>query len=349
MKRAGAAFLFVFGMLAISGAAVMADTLPVAGAELSALKAKYRRPEAIPFPDGNAYSEAKAELGQMLFFDPRLSKENNLSCASCHNPSLAWEDGQVTAVGAALTRLRRHTPSILNLAWGELYFWDGSAASLEEQALGPIQSEVEMAQPLPQLVDELNAIPGYRQAFDAAFPGAGISADTIARAIATYERTVVSGAAPFDRWIEGDETAISDSAKRGFIAFNGAAGCAGCHVAWNFTDHSFHDIGLPNERDLGRFDRLPLPTMKFAFKTPGLRDIARRAPFMHDGSMPTLDAVIEHYAQGMADRPSLSRQVKRFELSHTIKADLVAFLLTLSSADPPATPPALPGGEQSIH
>lgn len=320
-----------------------------AGDDLAALKAKYRRPEAVPFPEDNPHSEAKARLGELLFFDPRLSRDDDISCATCHDPSLAWEDGQPTGVGAAAKPLRRHTPSILNLAWGELYFWDGRATSLEEQALGPIQSDVEMAQPLDELQTELRAIPGYRRAFEAAFPGAGITPDTIAKAIATFERTVVSDTAPFDRWIEGDETAIGESAKRGFIAFNASAGCAACHSGWSFTDHGFHDVGLPNENDLGRFERLPLPAMKFAFKTPGLRDIARRAPYMHDGSMATLDAVIEHYARGMANRPSLSPLAKPFELSAAMKTDLIAFLESLSADGAAVTPPILPGDEASTQ
>ena len=188
----------------------------------------------------------------------------------------------------------------------------------------------------------LKAIPEYAPLFEAAFPGQGISPETIARAIATYERTVVSGRAPFDRWIEHDEKAISESAKRGFALFNGKAQCSNCHSGWNFTDDSFHDIGLP-DADIGRGKFMGnVVKMQHAFKTPGLREIARRGPYMHDGSILTLEAVIQHYDQGGLDRASRSDLMKPLGLSKQEKADLVAFLMTLTSDMDPTTVPVLP-------
>ncbi len=310
-------------------------------AEISALKALFARPDSIPFPQDNPYSEAKARLGEMLFFDPRLSGSNLLSCGSCHNPSLGWEDGQPTATGQGMQVLARHTPTILNLAWGEVFFWDGRADSLEEQALGPIEAPGEMSQSLESLIPELEAIPGYRTAFERAFPGQGITNETIGAAIATYERTIVSNLTPFDRWVRGDETAISASAQNGFLLFNGKANCTACHSGWNMTDDSFHDIGLASE-DPGREEVLGIAELRHAFKTPGLRNIAQRAPYMHDGSIASLREVIDHYADGFIERPTLSEDIKPFEVTDRERDDLVAFLLSLTSADDPVTLPILP-------
>jgi len=223
-----------------------------------------------------------------------------------------------------------------------MFMWDGRAASLEEQALGPIKADVEMNLPLDQMVERLKAISEYGPLFQSAFPSEGITAITVAKAIATYERTVVSGRAPFDRWIEGDEAAISEGAKRGFVLFNTKARCSSCHVGWNFTDDSFHDIGLA-DADIGRGKLMPgVIRMQHAFKTPGLREITRRGPYMHDGSMTTLAAVLDHYDHGGINRPSRSELVSPLTLSAQDKADLLAFLHTLASEIDPTTVPVLP-------
>ena len=316
----------------------------VAGAgehDLAQMIADYRRPDRIPFPEENPYSEIKAELGKMLFFDPRLSGSNLISCGTCHNPSFGWEDNQATGTGQGMGKLGRHTPTILNLAWGELFMWDGRADSLEEQALGPIQADVEMAQNLDALLEELAAIDGYVALFEQAFPGEGITEETLGMAIATYERTIVSNLAPFDRWIAGDDSAIDDSAQRGFVLFNTKANCVACHSTWTFTDHSFHDIGLPSD-DPGRSEIVGMPEFKHSFKTPGLRNIVERAPYMHDGSLTTLRQVVDHYADGFVERPTLSSDMQRLDLSDAEREDLVAFMRTLSSLDDPVDIPVLP-------
>ncbi len=325
----------------VIAAMVAGTTTGLATAQDSLTRADYERPTDIPFPEENSYSEAKAELGKMLFFDPRLSRENNLTCASCHNPSFAWEDAQPTSVGTPMSRLGRHTPTVLNLAWGELYFWDGRAESLEEQALGPIQAGGEMAQDLDELLVELRNVPGYVQFFENVFPGEGVTADNIGKAIATYERTLVSAEAPFDRWVKGDDNAISEAAKRGFEVFNTKARCASCHEGWNFTDWGFHDIGL-GDADEGRYEVLEFDALKHAFKTPGLRNIVERAPYMHDGSLKTLEEVVDHYDSGFVKRPSLSSEMQELGLTASEKSDLVAFLQSLSSDDPAVSLPKLP-------
>jgi cytochrome c peroxidase len=320
---------------------------PVAGsgaqdALIEQLTVKYRRPGSIPFPKDNPYTATKAALGKKLYFDTRLSAANVLSCASCHSPAYGWGDGQPKGVGHGMKQLGRRSPSIVNAAFGQIFMWDGRAASLEEQALGPIKTDVEMNLPIEQLIARLNSIAEYGPIFQAAFPAGGISPENVAKAIATYERTVVSGRAPFDSWIEGEETTFSAEAKRGFVLFNTKAGCAECHSGWSFTDDSFHDIGL-RDSDIGRGKFLPtVVKMQQAFKTPGLREISRRGPYMHDGLIPTLEAVVDHYNEGGVDRPSRSDLIKPLNLSKQEKADLVAFMKTLTSEMDPTTVPVLP-------
>jgi cytochrome c peroxidase len=328
-------------------AAVVGETRTIAVAKpadstLDALRAEYRRPNFIPFPKDNPYTAEKAALGKKLYFDTRLSEANLLSCASCHNPGYGWGDGQPVGVGHQMKVLKRRSPTIINAAHGLIFMWDGRAGSLEEQALGPIQADVEMNLPLDDLLKRLKNIGEYKPLFEVAFPGKGIAPDTIARAIATYERTVVSGRAPFDAWIEGDEKAISENAKRGFMLFNTKAECNKCHSGWKFTDDSFHDIGLKSA-DIGRGKFLEgIPKAMHAFKTPGLREITRRGPYMHNGSMTTLEEVMEHYNHAGVERESRSDLIRPLKLSKQETADLIEFMKTLTSDVDPTTVPVIP-------
>lgn len=318
------------------------EIAPAVDKSVDQLRAEYRRPKVIPFPKDNPYTPEKTALGKKLYFDTRLSAAKLLSCASCHNPGYGWGDGLPKGVGHQMKELGRRSPSIINAAYGQIFMWDGRAESLEQQALGPIQAAVEMALPLDQLLARLKSIPEYAPLFEAAFPGQGITGDTIAKSIATYERTVVSGHASFDRWIAGDEQAISEPAKRGFVVFNKRGQCNLCHSGWNFTDDSFHDIGL-EDADIGRGKFLTgVAKAQYAFKTPGLREITRRGPYMHNGSIPTLEAVVEHYDRGGVVRESRSDLIKPLGLSAQEKSDLVAFLKTLTSDVNPTTVPVLP-------
>jgi cytochrome c peroxidase len=310
--------------------------------DLAAMKAEYGRSTEIPTPADNAYSVERVRLGKALFFDPRLSGSGVLSCASCHNPLLGWADGLATGIGHKGTVLARHTPGIENLAWGGPYFWDGRAWTLEEQAKGPLQAEKEMNMPLASVVSLVSSLQGYRDAFAAAYPGEPITIGTIAKAIANFERTLVSAQAPFDRWIEGDERAISESAKRGFVLFNTKARCAVCHQGWRFSDDGFHDIGLKSD-DKGRGQVIAgVVPLTYAFKTPGLRNVARTAPYMHDGSEKTLRDVIDFYDGRFVKRASLSTDMKELNLTAGEKNDLLAFLNTLSSDEEEITLPQLP-------
>jgi cytochrome c peroxidase len=302
----------------------------------------YVRPTSIPAPRDNPITPEKVALGQMLFFDPRLSGSGVISCATCHNPGLAWGDGLAKGIGHMGAQLGRRTPTILNVAYGEPFFWDGRAGTLEEQAKGPLASAAEMNMQAATAIPRIQSMAGYQAAFARAYPGKPISLDTIAAAIATYERTVVSAEAPFDRWIKGDEQAISESAKRGFVLFNGKANCAGCHAGWRMTDDGFHDIGLP-DKDRGRADVVKgIVQLEHAFKTPTLRNVNQRAPYMHDGSVPTLAAVIDHYDNGFVRRPSLDTQMQPLNLTAAEKADLLALLDSLTSTDVPSIVPTLP-------
>jgi cytochrome c peroxidase len=307
-------------------------------------KKLYERPEDVPFPDGDRYTEAKASLGRTLFFDPVLSGAGVRSCASCHNPALSWGDGLARAIGEGQETLPRRAPTLIDVAWIPLLGWDGRFPDLESVAFeGPITSPAMMNRSAKDLIAALAAIPGYERAFAAAFPKHAITRETIAEALATFERGIVAEEAPFDRWIAGDEEAISEDAKRGFDLFNGKAGCAACHKGWNFTDGAFYDIGTGKGDDIGRGKIFAnSPKLQYAFKVPTLRDVARRGPYMHDGSEATLDDVIALYDRGGIDRPSRSELIKPLGLSDGEKADLVAFLKTLTGAPAAFTMPTLP-------
>lgn len=305
-------------------------------------RADFLRPLEIPFPTDRPYHPQIATLGKMLYFDPRISGAQNMSCASCHNPSFGWETPVDGAVGAMNTRLSRHAPTVLNQAWVHPYFWDGRADTLEEQAAGPITAPAEMNASFEDVVARLNAVAEYRSWFAELFPDEGITQNTITLSIATYERTIVSGWAPFDRWVEGDETAISEAAKRGFELFVGDAKCVACHSSWNFSDNQFYDIGLPTD-DAGRAQFEPNnQSAKHAFKTPGLRNISLRAPYMHNGSITTLREVVAHYAAGGLERPSLSSLMVPFEASDDDIDDLVAFMNSLTEDVTEVPMPVLP-------
>ncbi len=303
--------------------------------DVSALKKKYERPAGIPYPESNPYSATRYDLGQQLFFDVRLSDTGQFSCATCHQPSLAWSDGLPKSVGSRGKLRNRRTPTILNLAYADSFLWDGGATTLEEQVLRATAIDV--------TTRKARTIAGYAPLFEHAYPGEGITERTVAKALATFERRVVSTTAPFDRWVAGDENAISAGAKRGFVLFNDQGNCSTCHATWRFTNDSFHDIGLPGP-DIGNGKlHKNITSLQHAFKTPTLRDVAQRDFFMHDGSLRTLRDVIEHYNRGGAvKRASLSHAISPLNLTEWDKADLIEFLNSLTGADSAVTLPALP-------
>jgi cytochrome c peroxidase len=330
---------FLCGAL-VGGAAALGATTdePV---DLGVLKAKFRRPAAIPFPASNPYSEQKRALGATLFHDKRLSADGTFACASCHVIGKGLSDGRVTAVGVPGRALARHTPTIWNLAWAGPVFWDGRAHSLEEQVAGPITAPDEMGQPMAPLIARLATDKSYIRAFAKAFPKQPrVSEDNLKKAIATYERTLVSPRTRFDRWVEGDSAALSAQETDGFRLFAGKAGCANCHSGWAFTDYAFYDVGLESE-DRGRGAVLRLEQAEHAFKTPSLREVGRRAPYMHDGSVATLADAVKHYVDGITDRPTLPPDLRKITLSADEQAALVAFLGSLTSEGDPQPPSSI--------
>lgn len=306
----------------------------------------FLRPAAIPQPSDNKLTPERIELGKMLFFDPRLSGSNWISCATCHNPALGWSDGLKTAIGHNMHTLARSTPTIVNTAYQNRQFWDGRAETLEAQALGPIASPGEMAQNLDELVNKLKSIQGYAPLFKQAYPDEEITVSSIAKAISSFERSIVSNDSAFDRWLKGMNNAMSDSAIQGFEVFKGKGRCILCHNGFNLTDDGFHNIGLSENNDIGRYAIKPVKVLKGAFKTPTLRNIALTAPYMHNGEFSSLTEVIEHYnTGGKKNMDNLDPNMAPLGLSNIEKINLLEFLLALTDEQQNITVPVLPRKE----
>ncbi|MCI0685009.1 MAG: c-type cytochrome [Gemmataceae bacterium] len=338
-----------------AGTVVLSATAWLLSQEQSAaLNAGLKTPAGLPavrLPDGKAPSAAEIELGKQLYFDTRLSRDRTVSCASCHDPQKGWSNGERFATGIGGKVGDRSAPTIINAAYFPLQFWDGRAQELEGQALGPIQNPIEMDLTLDELVMRLQAIPGYKKQFDAIYKD-GVSADNVARAIASFERTVLSGNAPYDRYKAGDAKALSEAARRGADVFFNKAHCTACHSGPNFSDGGFHNVGIglhgkdfkAKNFDVGREKISGLEGDRGSFKTPTLREIARTAPYMHDGSLKTLEEVVDYYDRGGNKNPWLDEELFVLKLTARQKADLVTFLKEgLSSPDYPVVrPPSLP-------
>ncbi len=294
----------------------------------------------IVWPEENPYSAEKAELGWLLFFDTRLSSDRSVSCASCHAPAHAYADGRPVSTGIKQQKGGRSAPSVINRVYGAAQFWDGRAASLEEQAKGPIANPIEMTaekdagKAHAACVDSLREVKEYRRRFKAVFGTEEFTIDHVAMAIATFERTVLSGNSPYDKFKAGDKTALTESQQRGMnVFFSNNARCDSCHDGAAFTTNQFANIGVGMDKvnpDLGRYNVTKRDSDKGAFKTPGLRDIARTAPYMHDGSLKTLEDVVEHYDKGGIKNQWLHQDVKPLKLSKQDKSDLVQFLHALN-------------------
>ena len=304
--------------------------LPLTPEQVTELKARYIAPASAPDPADNMSTPAKVALGTRLFFDPGLSANGRIACATCHDARKAFTDGEALSLGVKGERLARRTQTVINLQWLDAFFWDGRATTLEQQAVMPIAEPAEMGMPHEVMVTKLKADADYRKMFAQAFPGESVSVQTVGKAIAAFERTLLYASAPFDRWIAGDESAISDAAKRGFVEFNTRAGCVQCHSGWNFSDGKFHDIGLSSS-DAGRFGVAQDESQRNLFKTPGLRNIAERAPYMHDGQLGSLNQVLRHYRR-FERRTTLSPEMRNVRTGRA--NDIIAFLQTLTSPAP---------------
>ncbi|WP_455379138.1 cytochrome-c peroxidase [Petrachloros mirabilis] len=302
-------------------------------------------PTAAPIPAGNLNYKAKIELGKQLYFDGRLSKNNSISCAFCHNPLTGFADPRQTSIGVGGGVGGRQAPTVYNTGFIPLQFWDGRAGSLEEQAIGPIQNPVEMAETHENVVKKLGKIKGYQQQFRTVF-GTDVNLQGIAEAIAAYERTVLSTNSAFDKYVLGDSTAMDEAAVRGMGLFKGKARCIVCHNGPNFTDNQFHNLGVPQvgpmKEDLGRYYVTRLDRDKGAFKTPTLRSITETAPYMHDGAFKTLEEVVDFLDQGGGKNSNVSPLLKPLDLTKEEKADLIAFLKTLTGEPIKFEMPKLP-------
>lgn len=299
------------------------------------MQREYRRPPARPIEN-----QGLVELGRDLFFAPQLSASGKTSCASCHFPELGWgvTDARSRNDAGKLTS-RKSQPLIgLGHAGNAPVGWDGRSATLEAQAKASIVTgsmsmrETQTPVKVEVIEERIRSDSTYAAKFASAMPGVPINVDSIATAIATFERTLEPGIAPFDRWIEGDEQAISASAKRGFVLFNGKGNCFACHSGWRFTDDKFHDIGTTTtDVGRGRVDKND-ELMQFAFKTPTLRSVALRPPYMHNASDATLQDVLKLYEKGGIDRPSRSLLMQPIELNDQERSDLIAFMESLTGA-----------------
>lgn len=278
-------------------------------------------------------------LGRWLFFDKRLSVDNSVSCATCHRPENGFSEPTAVSTGIRGQKGNRKAPPVLNLAWTIFpnFFWDGRASTLEDQALGPVANPLEMGNTHEAMIATLSRIDGYAPYFKQAFGDSAITKDRVARAIADYERTRLSGNSPWDRWQAGDQNAVSDQVKLGHeLFFFGKAACNQCHLGSNFTDSQFHNLGVgwdPATKrfaDEGRYAISKKDEDRGAFKTPTLREVASRAPYMHDGSHKTLKEVVDFYNQGGTANPHLSAKMKPLNLTSKEVDALVAFMEALS-------------------
>jgi cytochrome c peroxidase len=309
---------------------------------------------AVPIPPDNPVTVETVALGRKLFYDRKLSATDSVSCASCHNPLLGFSDGRKVSAGVEGKTGKRNAPTVVNAAYGTIQFWDGRAADLEEQAAGPIANPVEMNQTHDVCVSKLNSDAAYTAQFAKAFGPGPITMGKIQKALASFERTVISGNSAFDRYqYGGDHSALGSAAIRGMAIFTDKAkgNCVTCHTIdlkyALFTDSKFHNLGVGVDSegelvDLGRFEQTGAEADKGAFKTPTLRNIAKSAPYMHDGSLKTLREVVDFYAGGGNSNPHLDKDMKSLNLTRAERDDLVTFLESLTGEMPPniGAPPA---------
>jgi len=307
------------------------------------------------FPKDNPYSKEKEELGKMLFFDPRLSKSGQISCANCHDPELSWADGRRVAYGHDRQLGTRNAPTILNIAYAKEYFWDGRAANLEDQAKVPIENPLEMNFHSRLAVKTISKIKGYKEHFSKAFGDDKITEEKIVKAIATFERTIVSPKSKFDKFVSGEKDALTDSEINGLHLFRTKANCINCHNTPYFSDQKFHNLGLTyfgrEYEDLGLYNISKKNEDVGKFKTPTLREVSQTAPYMHNGLFPNIRGVLNMYNAGMPNEkrnrdsplaPHKSKMLEKLNLTDEELTDLENFLNTLHSYKYKMRAPQLP-------
>ncbi|MCX6599630.1 MAG: c-type cytochrome [Acidobacteria bacterium] len=287
----------------------------------------------VRFPKENPYTAEKAELGKLLYYDKRLSADGTVSCATCHSPKFAYTDGKAVSDGIKGQRGGRSAPTVINRAYSLAQFWDGRAKSLEEQSIGPMANPIEMGNTHESVVKTLKGVEGYRKLFAKVFGTENFDINHVAMAIATFERTVLSGNSPYDRYKAGDRKQLSAAAVRGMNVYLNKAKCDQCHEGINFTTNAYHNLGVGTDKptpDEGRFAVTKNAADWGAFKTPTLRDIARTAPYMHDGSLKTLEEVVDFYDKGGLPNKNLDERMKKLNLTAQDKTDLVEFMKSLN-------------------
>ncbi len=288
-------------------------------------------PVAVPI--NNQQSTLKIQLGKKLYFDTRLSKDNTISCATCHNPAMGWSDAGPTSVGIRGQKGGRRAPPVSNAAYAPLQFWDGRAPSLEEQAKGPIANPIEMGNTHELMIQSLQGIAGYVKDFERVWGSSIVTIDMAAEAIAAFERTVVTTDSPFDRYARGDENALTKAEKQGLEIFNGKGHCTACHWGSYFSDGRFHNLGVQpadiSKQDAGRYAVTKDTADMGAFKTPTIRDVGLRAPYMHDGSEKSLEDVVDLYNKGgRTHNCNLSPLIVPLGLTKCEKKALITFMKT---------------------
>jgi cytochrome c peroxidase len=306
----------------------------------SALWAQASKPKKEPlglapiiWPADNPYTPEKAELGRLLYFDPRLSADGAISCATCHDPKFAFTDGAAVSTGIKGQKGGRSAPTVINRAYSLAQFWDGRASTLEAQAVGPMANPIEMGNTHTGVVTTLRGIQGYRSLFARAFGTPDFTLDHVAKAIATFERTVVSGNAPYDRYKAGNKNAMTAEQVRGMKVFFDKAKCDQCHEGVNFTSNMYANLGVGADKpkpDEGRHAVTKDPKDWGSFKTPTVREIEHTGPYMHDGSLKTLDEVVDFYDKGGTPNKNKDDRIKKLNLTDQDKKDLVSFLKALS-------------------
>jgi cytochrome c peroxidase len=291
------------------------------------------------FEVGVFYEMDSKTLGKKLFFDPILSSDSSISCASCHNPQFGFADNKAFSLGVGGKPTSRNTPSVLNMKNRTAFFWDGRASSLEEQALGPISNPDEMNLPIPIAIQRLKNHPFYSKAFKEVF-GKEVDSLTLGKALAAFEKTLEIEETRMDLYLMGNENALNESEKRGLELFNGKAKCIECHFGPDFTNDQFKNIGLfsgNKNEDLGRYLVTKNKKDKGKFKVPGLRNVIYTAPYMHDGRFKTLEEVIDYYNNPDIANPkhkNRDKLIKTLNLTSDEKKDLINFLKSASTEKP---------------
>jgi cytochrome c peroxidase len=297
----------------------------------------------VPWPADNPYSPAKVELGRLLYFDKRLSADNSVSCATCHVPEKGFTDGAPVSTGIRGQKGGRSAPTVINRAYSLAQFWDGRAPTLEDQAKGPIANPIEMDNTHDAMAAKLSGIQGYRPLFQKAFGAPDITIDAVAKAIATFERTLLSGNSAYDRYKAGRKSAMTPAQVRGMDVYFNKAKCDQCHEGVNFTANAYANLGIGTDKpepDVGRYAVTKDPVDWGKFKTPTLRDITKTGPYMHDGSLKTLEEVVDFYDKGGLPNKNLDEKIKKLNLTDGQKRDLVEFLKALDGAPIIVTVPA---------